>query len=76
MNMHWCSLKTDYTIKFYIPKLYENISFDNLNVTHAGTKNQQVTITFIENQGNTLINTEKMKVDEHALMLTKNRLHH
>ena len=54
-------------------KFYENTSFDNFNITHVGTK---VTITFIENQGNTLINTEKMKVDEHALMLIKNRLHH
>ena len=57
-------------------KLYENTSFDNLNVTHVGTKNHQVTRTFMENQGNTLINTEKMKVYAHALVLTKNRLHH
>ena len=71
MNMHWCSLKTDCTIKFSIPKLYENTSFHNLNATHAGTKNHQVRITFTENQGNILINTEKMKVDEHALVLTK-----
>ncbi len=28
------------------------------------------------NQGNTLIITEKMKVDEHALILIKNRSHH
>jgi len=74
--MHWCSLKTDCTIKFFIPKLYENTTFRNLNVTNAGTKNHQVTSTFIENQGNTLINTEKMKVDEHALVLIKNRLCH
>jgi len=40
-------------------------------ITYAGTKNHQVTITFMENQGNTLINTEKMKVDEHALVLIK-----
>jgi len=56
--------------------LYENTPFDNFNVTHAGTKNHQVTITFMENQENTLINTEKMKVDEHSLVLIKNRLHH
>ena len=36
----------------------------------------QVTIAFMENQGNTLINAEKMKVDEHSLVLIKNRLHH
>jgi len=76
MNIHWCSLKTDCTIKFSIPKLYENTPFDNFNVTHAGTKNHQVTITFMENQGNTLINTEMMKFDDHALVLIKNRLHH
>ena len=75
--MHWCSLKTDCTIKIFIPKLYEqNTPFHNFNVTHAGTKNHHVTRTFMENQGNTLINTEKMKVDEHALVLIENRLHH
>ena len=75
MNMHWCSLKTNCTIKFSIPKLYENTSFDNLNVTQADTKNHQVTITFMENQKIILINTEKMKVDEHAFVLIKNKLH-
>jgi len=30
----------------------------------------------MENQENTLINTEKMKVDEHALVLIYNRVHH
>ena len=74
--MHWCSLKTDCTIKLSIPKLYENTLFDNFNVTHAGTNNHQVTITFMENQGNILINIEKMKVDEHSLVLIKNRLQH
>jgi len=38
--------------------------------------NHQVTITFMEYQENTLINIEKMKVDEHALVLIKYRLHH
>jgi len=71
MNMHWCSLETDCTIKCSIPKLYENTPFDNFNVTHAGTKKHQVTITFMENEGKTLINTEKIKVDEHSLMLIK-----
>ena len=74
--MHWCSLKTNCTIQFSIPKLYENTSFHNVNVTHTGTKNHQVTITFMENQGNILINTEKMRVDEHKLVLIKNKLHH
>jgi len=76
MNLHWCSLKSYCTIKYYIPKLYENTPFDNFNVTHAGTKNHQVTITFMEDQGNTQINTEKMKVDERALVLIRNRLDH
>jgi len=67
MNIHWCSLKTDCTIKFSIPKLYENNPLHSFNVTHAGTKNHQVTITFMENEENTLINTKKMKVDEHSL---------
>jgi len=72
MNMHRCTLKTDCTIKCFIQKVYENNPFNNFNDTHAGTKNHQVTITFRESQENTLINTEKMKVDEHALMLYKN----
>ena len=76
MNIHWCSLKTDCTIKFSIPKLYENTHLHSFNVTYAGTKIHQVIITFIENQGITMINTEKMKVDEHALVLIKNRLYH
>jgi len=74
--MHWCSFKTNCNIEFFVPKLYENTPFHNLNLTHAGTKSHQVRITFMENQGNILINTEKMKVDEHALVLIKNRLHH
>jgi len=68
MNMHWCSSKTDCTIKCSIPKLYENTPLHSFNVTHAGTKNHQETITFMENQESTLINTEKIKVDEHALV--------
>ena len=67
--MHWCSLKTDCTIKCFIPKLYENTHFHNFNITHGGTKNHQVSITFMENQENTLINTEKMRVDKYALVL-------
>ena len=47
-----------------------------INDAHAGTINHQVTITFMENHENTLVNTEKIKVDEHALVLIKNRLHH
>ena len=76
MNIHWCSLKTDNTIKFPIPKLHENTAFHHFNVTHAGTNNHQVTIIFMENEENTLINAEKMKVDEYELVLIKNRLHH
>ena len=44
--MHWCSLKTDCTIKFSIPNLYENTPFHNVNVSNAGTKKHQVPITF------------------------------
>jgi len=31
MNMHWCSLQTDCTIKFFILNLYENTPFHNSN---------------------------------------------
>jgi len=76
MNIHLCSLKTDCTIKFSIPKWYENTPLHSFNVTHAGTKSNQVAKFFLENQGKILINNKKMKVDEHALVLIKNRLHH
>ena len=74
MTMHWCSLKTDCTIKFCIPKLYENTTFHNFNVTHDGRKNYKVTITFMENDGNTLIKSENMKIDEHVLVLIKKQI--
>jgi len=45
-------------------------------MTAACRKNHQVTITSMEKQEKSLIITEKMKVDNHALMLIKNRLHH
>ncbi len=49
--------------------MYENTTFHNFNVTHDGRKNYQVTITFMENDGNTLIKSENMKIDEHVLVL-------
>jgi len=73
MNVHWSSSETDCTIEEYILNLCENTPFDNFNVTHAGRNNHQVTLTFVENQGKSLINTEKMKFDEHALVLLKNK---
>jgi len=50
MNMRWCSLKTDCTIKGFIPKLFENTIFCNSNITHGHTNNYQVTSTFMDNQ--------------------------
>ena len=76
MNMHWCSLKSDCTIKFSIPKGYKNTPSHNFNTNHAARNNHKVTITLIENDGNKMINTENVKVDEHALVLIKNKLHH
>jgi len=51
--------------------LFENILFRNSNITHGHTNNYQVTLTFMDNPGNSLNNTEKMKVDEHTLVLIK-----
>jgi len=50
------------TIKFFTAKLYENTYFHILNITHACRKNNQITATFMENQGNTLIITKKWKL--------------
>ena len=41
--------------------------FHNSNVTHGHTNNYQVTLTFMEKLGNSLNNTEKMKVEEQGL---------
>jgi len=71
MNTHSCSSKTDYTNIFCIPKLGENHQFHNSNVNNACRNNYPVTFTFMENQGNSLNNTEIMKVDEHTFMLIK-----
>ena len=76
MNMHWCSLKTDCTIEFSIPNLCENTPFHNSNVSHDGRNNYQISLTFMENQGKPLNDTEQVKVEEHTLVLIKNRLHH
>ena len=76
MNIYWCSLKTDSTIKLFTSKLYENTPLHIFNITHACRKIHQVAITFMENDGNTLINSEEMKVDDHALVFIKNRMHH
>ena len=76
LNMHWCSLKADCTIKCFIPKLHENTPFHNFNVTDDVRNNYKVTITFMQNQWDRLINIEKLKVDEHALVLIKSRLYH
>ncbi len=58
-----------------MPKLFENTPFHHYNDTHGSTNNYQVSLTFMDNQGNSLNNTEKMKVDEHTLVLIKNKLH-
>ncbi len=63
-------------MKFSIPNLFENTPFCFSNITHASRNNYQVTLTFMENQGNPLNNTENIKVDENKTVLIKNRLHH
>ena len=68
--------KKDCTIEESIFKLWENTSFHNSAITHEGRNTYQVTFIFMENQGKSLINTEHMIFDEHALVLIKNRLHH
>ncbi len=71
MSIHWGYSKTDHTNKFSIPKWFENTPVCNFNITHGSTNNYQVTLSFMDNQGNSLNNTKKMKVDEHTLVLIK-----
>ncbi len=49
------------------------LSIHNSNVTDGIRNNYQVILTIMENQGNSPNNTENMKVDEHKLLLIKNR---
>ena len=75
MNIHWSSSETDYTKKFSIPKLFENTLFHNSNDTHGGRNNYQISLAFMENQGNPMNVTEQVRVEDHTLMLIINRLH-
>jgi len=68
--------KKDCTIEESIFKLWKTLLFYNSAITHEGRNTYQVTFIFMENQGKSLINTEHMIFDEHALVLIKNRLHH
>ena len=74
MNTHLSASKTDYTNKFSIPKLFENTPFCNSNHNHGGRNNYQISLTFMENQANQLNDTEQVKVEEHTLVLIKNRV--
>jgi len=56
--------------------LCEKSPFNNSNITHGSRNNYQVNFSFIENEGKSLISTEKMKIVEHILVLIKNRLQH
>jgi len=60
MKMHWYSSKTNCTIEESILKLCENILFHNSNISHESKNNYQVTFSFMENQGKSLINTEEI----------------
>ncbi len=60
---------------YQVTQTFKENQGNTLN-THGGRNNYQVTITFKENQGNKLNNTEKIKVDEHTLVLIENKLHH
>jgi len=55
--------------------LFENTLVHNSNDTHGGRNNHQISLTFMGNQGNPLNDTEQVKVEEHTLVLIKNRLH-
>jgi len=61
MNIYWCSSETDCTNTFSIPKLFENTPFHYSNDTHGFRNNYQVTLTFIENQGNPLNYSENIE---------------
>jgi len=49
--------------------------FHNSSDSHGGRNNYQISLTFMENQGNPLNDTEQVKVEEHTLVLIKNRFH-
>jgi len=53
----------------------ENTLFHNSNDSHGGRNNYQISLTFMENQVSPLNDTEQVKVEEHTLVLIKNRFH-
>jgi len=67
----WCFQPKNHLFIFCM-FLIEN----HFNVTHVGRNNYEEPLTSMENQGISLINTENMKVNDHTLVLIKNRLHH
>jgi len=74
-NIDLWSSKTSYTTTFSILKMRENSPFLNCKVSHTCRNNYQATFSVLENQGNSMNNIEIMKVDEHKLMLIKNKLY-
>ena len=72
MNLHSCSSKTDCTNKFSIPKLSENSPLQVSNINDDDRNNYQVTLTCMENPGNSLRSNVSMKFDELTFMLIKN----
>jgi len=75
MNIQLLSINTDCTNNFSIIELRETSLFHNFEDSLSCRNNYQPTFDCMENQGNSLDNIEKIKVDEHTNVVSKNKLH-
>jgi len=64
MNLYLFALKTNYTNKFFIPKICENSPFLKNSSAHLMREKSQVTFTYKKNSGNFLQDTIMMNYDE------------
>jgi len=71
MNIQLLSSKTNCTNKFSILKLRKNSPFDNVENSHGCRNNYQPTFDSLENQGNSLNNIIRIKVNEHTIVVNK-----
>ncbi len=75
MNIQMLSVKINCINEFSILKLRENSLFHNFRDILSCKIFYQPTFDSMENQGKPLNNIEKIEVDEHTIVVNKNKLH-
>ncbi len=75
MNIQLLSVKTNCINKFSILQLRENRLFHNFKDILDCRNDYQPTFDSMENERKPVSNNEKIKVDEHTIVVNKHRLH-